>query len=147
VDDLLSTSSQHQATSNSLVVYCVTYLGLCLPPRCPSTATIPGCSPNGMMQHPGGGMYHIFYQWNPSSPRWAAPWWGHVVSADLVKWQMVPPALQPDAWCGCCCVVSDALPVTQPADPQAACQFATLLTMACCALWCTPVLSLILVGC
>ena len=36
-------------------------------------------------------------QWNPRSNVWAAPYWGHVVSTDLVRWKRLPVALVPDA--------------------------------------------------
>ncbi len=36
-------------------------------------------------------------QWNPVLPAvWGPPYWGHIVSSDLVHWQRLPPALVPD---------------------------------------------------
>lgn len=36
-------------------------------------------------------------QWNPVLPAvWGPPFWGHIVSSDLVHWQRLPPALVPD---------------------------------------------------
>ncbi|KAL6757994.1 glycosyl hydrolase [Haematococcus lacustris] len=53
--------------------------------------------PNGMFQGPGG-VYHAFFQWNPFKAVWGPPWWGHVVSTDLARWRLLPPALVPDQW-------------------------------------------------
>jgi beta-fructofuranosidase len=50
--------------------------------------------PNGLMTYKG--TTHIFYQWNPRAPKWQAPWWGHVVTQDLVHFKQLPPALIPD---------------------------------------------------
>jgi beta-fructofuranosidase len=43
------------------------------------------------------GWHHVFYQFNP----WAETWgkgvgWGHARSRDLVRWELLPPALLPD---------------------------------------------------
>lgn len=35
-------------------------------------------------------------QWNPVAPIWGSPYWGHVVSMDMVHWERMPPALVPD---------------------------------------------------
>lgn len=35
-------------------------------------------------------------QWNPEAPIWGAPYWGHVISKDMVHWERMPPALVPD---------------------------------------------------
>ncbi|EIE20550.1 hypothetical protein COCSUDRAFT_67413 [Coccomyxa subellipsoidea C-169] len=51
--------------------------------------------PNGMFQNKAG-IYHVFYQWNPEAPIWGAPYWGHVISKDMVHWERMPPALVPD---------------------------------------------------
>ncbi|KAL6754794.1 glycosyl hydrolase [Haematococcus lacustris] len=53
--------------------------------------------PNGMFQGPAG-VYHAFFQWNPFKAVWGPPWWGHVVSTDLARWRLLPPALVPDQW-------------------------------------------------
>lgn len=53
---------------------------------------------NGSYWHDG--LYHVFYQFNPSSTRKGAGFdmhWGHSVSKDLVNWEEWPVALFPDA--------------------------------------------------
>ena len=54
-----------------------------------------------------GGLYHLFWQWNPSivEPASAGGFvnmhWGHAISHDLLGWKQLPIALQPDgASCG-----------------------------------------------
>ena len=45
------------------------------------------------------GLYHVFYQFNPTNPRSGAGFdmhWGHSVSKDLVHWEEWPIALFPD---------------------------------------------------
>lgn len=67
--------------------------------------------PNGLTHRDG--TWHVFYQYNPSSPDWGPPHWAHVTSGDLVSWESQPVALSPlgagsDAdgiWSGC--VVDD----------------------------------------
>lgn len=67
--------------------------------------------PNGPFYHEG--RYHIFYQQVTSGTSWDfGIVWGHAVSADLVHWEHLPPALSPtpgspDAdgcFSGCCAV-------------------------------------------
>ncbi|KAI3424966.1 hypothetical protein D9Q98_008347 [Chlorella vulgaris] len=58
--------------------------------------------PHGWMNDPNApfehrGIFHLFYQYNPLSASWDAPYWGHVASNDLVHWQQLPEALAPDA--------------------------------------------------
>lgn len=47
--------------------------------------------PNGLVWH--AGEYHLFHQYNVNNHIH----WGHAVSADLVHWQHLPPALFPDS--------------------------------------------------
>ncbi|MEU0603374.1 glycoside hydrolase family 32 protein [Streptomyces sp. NPDC006393] len=49
--------------------------------------------PNGLVFHDGH--YHVYFQYNPYSARHEAMHWGHFRSADLVHWQLLPPALAP----------------------------------------------------
>ena len=71
--------------------------------------------PNGLIQV--AGTYHVFFQENPLAPFWDTPHWGHVSSADLVRWQRQERALSPGAdgpdrdgcWSGCARVVDGAV--------------------------------------
>lgn len=55
------------------------------------------------------GRLHAFYQYEPDVPRWGRMRWGHAVSSDMLTWQHLPVALEPDpagpdrlgCWSGC----------------------------------------------
>jgi beta-fructofuranosidase len=49
--------------------------------------------PNGVSHL--NGRYHVFFQYNPGSARHHRIQWGHVSSADLVRWAEHPVALRP----------------------------------------------------
>ncbi|MEJ2540304.1 MAG: glycoside hydrolase family 32 protein [Gemmatimonadota bacterium] len=51
--------------------------------------------PNGMVHYDGE--YHLFYQYHPESMVWGPMHWGHAVSRDLVRWDHLPVALEPDS--------------------------------------------------
>lgn len=50
--------------------------------------------PNGMIYHKG--VYHLFFQHNPSGNTWGNMSWGHATSTDLVHWQEQPLAISTD---------------------------------------------------
>lgn len=51
--------------------------------------------PNGMFYLDGE--YHLFYQYYPDSTVWGPMHWGHAVSRDLISWEHLPIALEPDS--------------------------------------------------
>ena len=57
---------------------------------------------SGWMNDPNGliysdGVYHMFFQYNPTEPNWDNMHWGHAVSTDLVHWEETDVALFPDS--------------------------------------------------
>ena len=50
--------------------------------------------PNGFCSF--GGVYHLFWQYNPFDVKWNTMYWGHAVTKDFVKWEYLPIALAPD---------------------------------------------------
>ena len=50
--------------------------------------------PNGFSQFDD--KIHLFYQYNPYSTKWGSIHWGHVISKDMLDWELQPVALAPE---------------------------------------------------
>ena len=58
-------------------------------------------APVGWINDPNGfslyrGRTHLFFQHHPYSALWGPMHWGHVVTDDFVRWELLPEALAPD---------------------------------------------------
>ena len=59
--------------------------------------------PNGLIFR--NGVYHLFYQYNPTGDQWGNISWGHAISRDLLHWEECPvaiPASEQMIFSGCC---------------------------------------------
>ena len=52
--------------------------------------------PNGLVFYKGE--YHLFFQYTPDSVRHGPNTWGHAVSTDLVRWEQIEHAIEPDEY-------------------------------------------------
>lgn len=52
--------------------------------------------PNGMFYKHG--IYHLCFQYNPYGATWQNISWGHAISKDLIKWEQIGNALNPDGF-------------------------------------------------
>lgn len=59
-----------------------------------SPETMWGNDPNGLVYFEGE--WHLFYQCNPDQKVHGPMYWAHAVSTDLIHWEQLPIALEPD---------------------------------------------------
>lgn len=52
--------------------------------------------PNGMVY--ADGVWHLYYQYNPSGNDWGNMSWGHATSSDLIHWSEQPVAMLRNQW-------------------------------------------------
>lgn len=52
--------------------------------------------PNGMVY--ADGVWHLYYQYNPSGNDWGNMSWGHSISTDLMHWEDKPVAMTRNEW-------------------------------------------------
>lgn len=50
--------------------------------------------PNGLLYQ--GGLYHLYFQYNPFDTQWDNMSWGHAISKDLLHWEQIDTVLFPD---------------------------------------------------
>ena len=50
--------------------------------------------PNGLVYQDG--VFHLYFQYNPKSPKWDQICWGHASSSDLYHWEMHGTVMEPD---------------------------------------------------
>ena len=50
--------------------------------------------PNGMFYKDG--LWHLYFQYNPYGSKWQNMTWGHSVSSDLLHWEQLPNAIEPN---------------------------------------------------
>lgn len=50
--------------------------------------------PNGLVYQ--GGLYHLYFQYNPFDTEWDNMSWGHAISSDLLHWEQKDTVLFPD---------------------------------------------------
>ncbi|XP_065009985.1 beta-fructofuranosidase, insoluble isoenzyme 3-like [Musa acuminata AAA Group] len=81
--------------------------------------------PNGPLYYKG--IYHLFYQYNPYGSVWGNIVWAHSVSADMINWKALDPAIYPSqpfdiygCWSGSATILPGDKPVIvyTGIDPQ-----------------------------